>query len=232
MSATEAPHRPVVLVMAKAPVPGFAKTRLARDLGPVGAAEIAAAALLDTLEAVRELGSASVVALAGDVRMSVRRSEIERALAGHLVIKQRGVGLGDRIARAHLDSARLTGADAVVQVGMDTPQLTPGLLGGAIRALAGVEAALGPASDGGWWCLGARDAALASCLVAVPMSRADTGRRTEIALTRSGARVSQLPELRDVDTLPDAFEVAELIPQSRFARAVAQCAPLCPGSLL
>src|SRR6478672_3319507 len=42
----------VVLVVAKAPVPGQAKTRLAAGVGDQAAAEIAAAALLDTLDAV------------------------------------------------------------------------------------------------------------------------------------------------------------------------------------
>ena len=43
-----------VLVVAKAPVPGLAKTRLARTLGAETAADLAAAALLDTLDAVAE----------------------------------------------------------------------------------------------------------------------------------------------------------------------------------
>ena len=42
----------VVLVVAKAPVPGQAKTRLAASVGDRAAADIAAAALLDTLDAV------------------------------------------------------------------------------------------------------------------------------------------------------------------------------------
>ena len=46
-----------LLVMAKAPVPGQAKTRLAPVFGSDGAARIAAAALLDTLDAVRVVGT-------------------------------------------------------------------------------------------------------------------------------------------------------------------------------
>ena len=42
-----------ILVVAKAPVAGLAKTRLAPAFGADGAAELAAAALLDTLVAVR-----------------------------------------------------------------------------------------------------------------------------------------------------------------------------------
>ena len=43
---------PVTLVViAKAPVAGFAKTRLAATVGDAAAADIAAASLLDTLDA-------------------------------------------------------------------------------------------------------------------------------------------------------------------------------------
>ncbi|MDN2502321.1 glycosyltransferase, partial [Nocardia nova] len=41
-----------LLVVAKAPVAGFAKTRLTPPLAPAEAADLAAAALLDTLAAV------------------------------------------------------------------------------------------------------------------------------------------------------------------------------------
>ncbi|MFD0691277.1 DUF2064 domain-containing protein [Actinomadura fibrosa] len=57
---------------------------------------------------------------------------------------------------------------------MDTPQVTPALLGRARRALARRGAVFGPAADGGFWLLGLRrpDARL---LRGVPMSRPDTG---------------------------------------------------------
>ncbi|MGI8676662.1 MAG: TIGR04282 family arsenosugar biosynthesis glycosyltransferase [Nocardioidaceae bacterium] len=219
----------VALVVARAPVPGQAKTRLAAAVGAVGAAEIAAAALLDTLEVVRELGTPSVVALTGQLEHCARRHEIQEALAAHGVIGQRGTGLGERLANAHADAAGFAGADAVVQVGMDTPQLTADLLRGAITTLDGADAAMGPAADGGWWCLAVRNAALAHCLAAVPMSRPDTGVRTRAALERAGVRVARLPELSDVDTLADAVAVAGLLPGSRFAAAVAAHAGLTGG---
>ncbi len=61
-----------VLVVAKAPIPGLAKTRLALDVGPVVAASIAAAALLDTLDAVRSLDVVARV-VATDRRPRPRR---------------------------------------------------------------------------------------------------------------------------------------------------------------
>ena len=57
-----------LLVVAKAPEPGLAKTRLAATVGDRVAADIAAAALLDTLDAVAAAPvAARVVALTGDL---------------------------------------------------------------------------------------------------------------------------------------------------------------------
>ena len=80
-----------VLVVAKAPVPGLAKTRLAAGVGHDAAADIAAAALLDTLDAVA--GSpvaARVVTLTGNLDDAKRSSEIRSRLADFIVVPQRG----------------------------------------------------------------------------------------------------------------------------------------------
>lgn len=218
---------PVLLVVAKAPVPGAAKTRLAAELGDEAAADIAAAALLDTLEVVRATGCPSVVALTGDLLVATRRREVERALGAHQVVSQRGRGFAQRLANAHADAAAAAGTSAVVQVGMDTPQLTAAHLHSAVAALDDADAAVGPASDGGWWCLAVRRVELAGCLIGVPMSRPDTGQRTCSALFRAGAAVvTRLAELRDVDTLSDALAVARAAPGTRFAAALAARAAL------
>ncbi len=82
-----------VLVVAKAPVPGLAKTRLAAGVGDQAAADIAAAALLDTLDAVAEAPvAARVVALTGDLARACRGSEIQDRLDDFIVVAQRGEG--------------------------------------------------------------------------------------------------------------------------------------------
>jgi len=82
-----------LLVVAKAPVAGLAKTRLAAGVGPETAAELAAAALLDTLDAVRRVdATAHVVALTGDLDLAPRADELHDMLAGFVVVPQRGDG--------------------------------------------------------------------------------------------------------------------------------------------
>jgi len=205
--------------MAKSPVAGSAKTRLCPPATPAQAARVAAAALLDTLAAVTAVDATPIVALAGDLRAAVHRRRIEAALAACVVIAQHGDGLGERLAHAHAEAAGRGGP--VLQIGTDTPQVTAPLLRTAMARLAGADAVLGMAADGGWWALGLHEPAPAGTLWTVPMSCADTGVRTLAALRGLGLRVEALPVLRDVDTMADAVVVATATPGTRFAAAVA-----------
>lgn len=203
-----------LLIMAKSPVPGQVKTRLCPPLSAEEAADVAAASLLDTISAALDTpGAVPVVALAG----VVRREDVRDALAECVVVPQSGVSLAERLVHAHADIARFR--MPVLQIGMDTPQVTPSLLESCAQF---GEAALGLALDGGWWALGLRDPLRAAVLRDVPMSRADTGALTLEAL--HGLEVRTLPVLSDVDTMADARAVARQVPGSRFAAALAQAA--------
>lgn len=212
-----------LLVLAKAPQAGLVKTRLCPPATPQQAARIAAAALLDTLNAVSAVPSAQpVVALSGDLALAERGDELTEALRGLPVIPQRGDGLGERIAAAHADTAALLPGMPVLQIGMDTPHVDADLLQQCRHALADPEtdAVLGPATDGGWWALGLRDPLAASVLATVATSRSDTGQKTWDALCASGLRVATLPTMSDVDTIADATSVAAVAPGTQFATAV------------
>jgi glycosyltransferase A (GT-A) superfamily protein (DUF2064 family) len=202
-----------LLVLAKVPAPGRTKTRLCPPCTPQQAADVAAAALADTLDAVRATAAARRV-LALDRLPAL-------AAPGCATIRQRGKGLGERIVVAFSDAAPGE-PRPTLQIGMDTPQVTGELLDDCLAALGrpGVDAVLGPAEDGGWWALGLRDPARAGLLVDVPMSTSDTGRLTLAALRSAGLRVAGLPVLRDVDTWPDAVVVAAQAPHTRFAACI------------
>ena len=210
----------VVLVVAKAPVPGQAKTRLAASVGDRAAADIAAAALLDTLDAVAATNVQSrVVALTGDLDGASAGDEIRASLADFTVVPQRGANFAERLANAHVDAAEAVGGLPVLQIGMDTPQVTDVLIGDCARELLPADAVLGLARDGGWWVLGVTDALMADCLRTVPMSRSDTGAVTLSALYDTGVHVSLVQTLADVDTVDDIDVVRRACqPGGRFAR--------------
>ncbi len=209
MSESAGGRAPEVLVMAKAPTPGMAKTRLCPPLSLDLAARLAEAALIDTLETVAKAKT--------DGRILALDGEPGPWLApGFRVVAQRGTGLDSRLAQAFQEAR-----GPALLVGMDTPQLTPALLEQCIRQLQApdVDAVLGPAEDGGWWIIGLRRAD-PRVFLGVPMSSPLTGRAQRERLRRLGLRSIELPILRDVDRFEDAVAVAELAPDSNFARVL------------
>ena len=204
-----------VLLVAKAPVVGRVKTRLGAAVGAEAAAVLAAAALLDTLDACREACPERHLSLAGDLRDAVEGEAIAAALAGWTVTPQRGDTFAERLVRAHLDA----GPGGIVQIGMDTPHVTAADLTAVADGLADHDAVLAPATDGGWWALARLVPDVVRHVAEVEMSTSSTCADTRRALERAGARVGTAASMSDVDTVADAVAVAALAPETRFARA-------------
>lgn len=204
------------LVLAKAPVAGRVKTRLGADVGMDRAAELAAASLHDSLTACRDAVGVDHchLALDGDLASARDGSVLQELVAAWSVRPQADGDLGARIAHA---VGEVPGP--VVQIGMDTPQVTADLLREVAAGLADHDAVLGEAEDGGWWVLALRDPAAAACLSDVPMSTPTTHADTLAALRGAGLEVGSAPVLRDVDTTTDAEAVASAAPQTAFAAA-------------
>ena len=198
-----------LVVIAKAPRPGFVKTRLCPPCSPTEAASLAAASLADTLEAA--VGSS-----ADEVILALDGEPGPWLPAGVRVIAQRGRGLDERLACAFAD------VGAAVLIGMDTPQVTSALLNTALSGLAGpcVDAVVGAADDGGWWALGLRRPDPRAFL-GVPMSVPTTHAAQLDRLDGLGLCIAALPVLRDVDTIDDAIAVAAEASHTRFARRLA-----------
>jgi glycosyltransferase A (GT-A) superfamily protein (DUF2064 family) len=130
------------------------------------------------------------------------------------VLPQRGGDLAERLAAAFADA----GGPAFL-LGMDTPQVSPALIADGLAALAGHDAAFGPALDGGYWSIGLRDPDPA-VFAGVPMSRVHTGAVQRARLAALGLDTLDLAPLRDVDDIAAARAVAEAAPQTRFAAAL------------
>ena len=128
----------MIIVFAKAPVPGEAKTRLVPLLGEWGAARLHEQL---TRQAVRT----ALAARCGDVEVhGTRRHSFFHSLKVPFRL-QRGRDLGERMYRA---LARNPGA---ILIGTDCPELTVADLRRAHRWLrAGYDAVLAPAEDGGY----------------------------------------------------------------------------------
>ncbi|MFH9554603.1 DUF2064 domain-containing protein [Streptomyces sp. NPDC017435] len=197
-----------LLVIAKEPLPGRVKTRLTPPFTPEEAAALAEAALADSLHAV-----AATPAL--QRLLVIDGSPGPWLPPGFDVVPQCTGGLDERLADAF---GRCRGP--ALLIGMDTPQVTPALLG---VDFSDCDAYFGPAEDGGFWALGLADPDPA-LLRGVPMSTPVTGAVQRERLVGAGLRVRDLPCLRDVDTADDAHAVAALAPHGRFAARLALCA--------
>jgi len=214
-------------VVAKAPVPGIAKTRLAPAVGSDGAALLAAAALLDTVAAAGSWAHQRLLSLDGRLRDGSMAAELAQEVSSWQVVDQPAGGLDVRLAAALTSACRLWGHRPVVLIGMDTPQATPDdfeRLDLLCRAAGPVGAAIGPAVDGGWWGLAVSDPALGGALVGVPMSTERTCELTVTALCSAGAAVRRGSCMRDMDTIDDLAAIAATRPQLRVAQTAGRLA--------
>jgi glycosyltransferase A (GT-A) superfamily protein (DUF2064 family) len=207
-----------LLVIAKEPVPGQVKTRLVPPLSHAQAAEVARAALTDTLRAAAAVPARRrVLALDGRAGRWLP--------AGWRCVPQGPGGLDVRLARA-FGHAR----GPAILVGMDTPQLRADDL--APFDPSRHDACLGAARDGGYWALGFADPRHAAAVIpGVAMSTERTGVEQLRRLQDHGLRVQLLGELEDVDTFPVAVQVAREHPHGSFAHTVAGMADLTAQSL-
>ena len=180
-----------VIVMAKPPLAGRAKTRLAAEVGAARAAAFC-----------RQSTGRLLHRLCRDPRWRVRlcvnaRPGEDYACWPRGVTRQRqgGGGLGDRMARA---VASLPPGPAII-LGTDSPQVEPGDVAAAFAALGRADAVFGPADDGGYWLVGlARRRPLPGLFAGVRWSTEHALADTRASLPE-GARTATLRTLTDVD---------------------------------
>jgi len=154
------PHlarKPQLVVMARWPAPGRCKQRLSRGLGPLRAARIQQVLTAHTLAVASRLqGVEVVVAMDGLGPRAARRCFGARG--GLRWVAQGRGSLGVRMQR-QINRAKREGAQSVVLIGSDLPQLEHADLAAGFACLGaaagdGCDLALGPADDGGYWLIG------------------------------------------------------------------------------
>lgn len=203
---TIGPDPGALLLIAKEPVAGRAKTRLRPPLTLAQAARVAEACLLDTLaEAATTRARRHVLVFDGDPD--------RWCPPGWETVPQRGGALGDRLCNAFTDVA----GPAVV-IAMDTPQLSAVSLQQALGAVTEPgTAVIGFTEDGGYWLLGLpADRDPVAVFEGVPMSTSRTGAAQHQRLVEIGYRVVELEILRDIDDYADLVAVVPLCPGGRL----------------
>lgn len=193
-----------VLVMAKAPLPGLAKTRLIPALGAAGAAALAARMLRHTLDEALAAGLGPVTLCAAPQASHPAFAEIARE--GRITMADQGDGdLGARMQRA-LERALTAHAGALL-IGTDAPALDAVVLRAAHAALTAHDAVLVPAHDGGYVLIGLRGMA-PRLFEGMPWSTPQVLALTRERLRESGLSWAELPALHDIDEPVDLVHLA------------------------
>jgi len=203
---SEAMRQVQVAVMAKAPLPGYAKTRLIPALGAAGAARLQRQF---TVRAVKTCVAARLgeVSLWCSPHTGYRLFQAIRRRFGVRLLAQASGDLGQRMHtafRLHCDVAPL------LLIGTDCPALGPGHLRDAARALvAGHDAVFCPAEDGGYVLVGLRRPH-ASLFENMPWSTAGVMHASLERARAAGLDVALLETLWDVDLPGDLSRIGDL----------------------
>lgn len=198
--------RPVLIVMLRVPRPGQVKTRLAAAIGAVAAAAWYRHQCRSLLRRLRDPR--------WDLRLAVSpdaEGRTSRCWPARLLRRPQGRGdIGARMLRA----LRSTRHGPAILIGSDIPGLRAHHIARAFQALRGADLVFGPATDGGFWLVGARHprrltpALFAGVRWSAPETLADVLARAQ------GQRIALAGRMQDVDVAAD------------LAR---RCGPTAPG---
>lgn len=185
--------RSLVLIFAKAPRMGLGKTRLARGIGVARAWRLNRAMQGGACRVSIDPRWDTALCVAPDRETAAR---LPGVWPDRLARKAQGTGdLGARLTRAFLCAGRRP----VLAVGTDCPAMTRADLWTAIRSLRRADAVAGPATDGGYWLFGLKDAALARRAFSNVRWSSEHALADTLAGLPAGLRVARLRTLSDVD---------------------------------
>ena len=188
-----------VAILAKAPMPGLAKTRLAPALGAEGAAALAARLIERAVDTARAADIGPVTLWAAPDQDHPTFQALA-ALFGVALARQPDGDLGARML-----AAIAAAGGPVLVIGTDCPALAPDHLRAAADALvAGDDVAVVPVEDGGYALIGMREPQ-ASLFSDMTWSTTSVMAETRRRLVRRGLSWREPARLWDVD-LPEDVE--------------------------
>lgn len=181
------------------------KTRLAAEVGEETALQLYRAMLADVLAAVGPSDDQTLVEVMWTGGADATGREIIEAF-GHDVelARQSGATLGDRLAMAFSERVVFHEAGKIIAIGTDDPALDRRFLDRAFLLLDSCDWVIGPATDGGYYLIGARGEAYRNSVFAdIAWGTATVFQSTLDAIRRMKSTVAVLPMRNDIDTAED-----------------------------
>ena len=191
-----------VIVFAKAPQAGFAKTRLIPALGEKGAAQLAEHLLAWSIDQAckAHIGPVELCCTPDATHAAFERMKhLQRSYGLRLTVQGDG-DLGQRMARAL--RRVLLAQRAAILIGTDAPGLDAAYLRSARAGLADHDAVFGPATDGGYTLVGLKQPA-DELFQGINWSTPQVMAQTRQRLTQLGLHGRELPALSDIDEPAD-----------------------------
>lgn len=204
----ELPERVSVAILARAPIPGQAKTRLIPALGAAGAAALQGWLLQRTvaMALAADVGPVSLWC-AGDPQ---HPDFVHCRDVGSVALRQQPEGdLGARMLAALREAPTAT----TLVVGTDCPALTAAHLRDAAGQLADHDVVVVPAEDGGYVLIGTTPPQ-PELFAGVDWGTARVMAQTRERLRAAGLRWCELATLWDVDRPGDLARLAALFPEA------------------
>jgi hypothetical protein len=193
-----------LIVFAKAPQPGRAKTRLIPALGAEGAAALSERLLLHTLAQAAAAAQAWPGTLELCVAPDVEHRLFRRLAVEHaLTLSAQGEGdIGQRMDRALTRALREQGAEGALLIGSDIPALTTPRLLAAAQALLAHDAVFVPALDGGYALIGLKRPA-PTLFEGIAWSTDAVMAQTRAKARKAGLHIAELDPVADIDEPAD-----------------------------
>jgi rSAM/selenodomain-associated transferase 1 len=194
-----------LVIMAKHPVAGMVKTRLAASLGEAAAAGLAAAFLEDLLDRLHPCADRHVLATWPDNTAATTYFEELSADRFELWNQPEG-SLGERLARVTTEHLGPDPHQRVVVIGSDSPTLPATTIRAAFETLKHTQVVLAPADDGGYVLIGL-SCPVPSLFEGIDWSTPRVLQQTRQQLTASNTPFVELPGWYDIDTLDDLIRL-------------------------
>lgn len=204
-----------VIVFVKSPIPGDVKTRLIPYLTSVEAADLYKCFVADTLNVVSKISTHTKTQVAYQPHSKMANLSWLGLKNPPDLFKQEGRSLGERLIHA-FGIAFGRGAQQVVIIGSDSPNLPQQYIDQAFTALNDADVVIGPATDGGYYLIGLSRPCL-KLFDDVSWSTDQVFERTcQIALANKYT-LKILPHHYDIDTIEDLKTLHSDLTQTQSA---------------
>ena len=208
---------PAIVLMTRVPVPGRTKTRLMTKMSGLECAAFHLACLGDLCAVLAPLEIELYLYYTGGSPdffkqekldefgvPSFNTAEVEYLINNNFILcPQEGLDLGERLYNA---ACRVLKAhDRVILIGSDLPDLSGSFFRDSLRSLDYADVTIGPASDGGYYLIGLKQACQ-PLFSAIPWGTQDVLEMTLKAARQNDLSVHLLPCKDDIDTWEDLVE--------------------------